>query len=217
MLRKASDAYYYALLASTRDHQQQQQQQQQVHDTTAFKASILENIAHEANRTSATGGGAPKRETNAVQQLFATERNQRESKSQFIQNTLIGFDIQIMSLCAAALGYYFAYLHQFSSEHCFLISVVVYILMLLVDCGLLLIKISKEDEKTRKEGRKKERVKLKLEREAKLLNTEINAILSNNTPNEPHHNTNENNSNNEANTTEDVSNNEVSLLEKKNQ
>lgn len=98
------------------------------------------------------------RRLKSLRQL-ATEK---ASLAQFISESFIGLDIQLMALSGAAIGYYMGMLRGASKETCWTYAAAGLVVMMLVDAGLLIIRMGREDGITRKEKRRIEKQRAKL-------------------------------------------------------
>ncbi|KAG5509831.1 hypothetical protein JKF63_07476 [Porcisia hertigi] len=88
-----------------------------------------------------------------------------KSYALFLRDASIGFDIQVMALTGAGVGYYLAYLRGLSPEWCTLYAVVGLVAMMLVDAVLLMIRVGRQDEAMRKARRRIRWQREKLEKE----------------------------------------------------
>ncbi|CBZ24622.1 conserved hypothetical protein [Leishmania mexicana MHOM/GT/2001/U1103] len=76
----------------------------------------------------------------------ASPETAAKSHALFLRDASIGFDIQVMALTGAGVGYYLGYLRGLSPEWCTLYAVVGLVTMMLVDAGLLIIRIGRQDQ-----------------------------------------------------------------------
>lgn len=80
-----------------------------------------------------------------------------ETMASFMKEISIGLDMRLMSFAGAIFGYYVCWARGQAKEHCIVGAAVGAIVMLFVDGILLILRVSKEDEKTRaaKKGQQK--------------------------------------------------------------
>ncbi|KPI87518.1 hypothetical protein ABL78_3396 [Leptomonas seymouri] len=96
---------------------------------------------------------------------------ERSAKSYavFLRDASIGFDIQIMALTGAGVGYYLGYLRGLSTEWCTLYAVVGLVALMLVDAVLLIIRMGRQDEALLRARKRIRRQREKLEGEGERL------------------------------------------------
>ncbi|KAG5483593.1 hypothetical protein CUR178_08260 [Leishmania enriettii] len=198
---KASSKYYYALLA-TRAHGQASGYSR----SAPSGASAASAAAHqEALRSSLSAVDigeygvldpsrmrVPPSLPGAAESLFrgvggglsaavsASPETVAKSYALFLRDASIGFDIQVMALTGAGVGYYLGYLRGLSSEWCTLYAVIGLVTMMLVDTVLLMIRVGRQDEavlRARKRIRR-EREKLAKEGEKLVQSMQAAAYLS---------------------------------------
>lgn len=92
-----------------------------------------------------------------------------KSYSLFLRDASIGFDIQIMALTGAGVGYYMGYLRGLSTEWCTLYAVVGLVTMMLVDAVLIMIRMGRQDEAVLRARKRIRRQREKLEKEGEKL------------------------------------------------
>ncbi|KPA75798.1 hypothetical protein ABB37_08322 [Leptomonas pyrrhocoris] len=94
-------------------------------------------------------------------------KTERAAKSYalFLRDASIGFDIQIMAVTGAGVGYYLGYLRGLNAESCTLYAVVGLVAMMLVDAVLIMIRIGRQDEAARRSRARIRRQREKLEKE----------------------------------------------------
>lgn len=96
------------------------------------------------------------------------ERSAR-SYALFLRDASIGFDIQIMALTGAGVGYYMGHLRGLTTEWCTLYAVVGLVTMMLVDAVLIMIRMRRQDEAMLRARKRIRRQREKLEREGEKL------------------------------------------------
>ncbi|CAJ1018792.1 hypothetical protein, conserved [Leishmania lindenbergi] len=101
-----------------------------------------------------------------------------KSYALFLRDVSIGFDIQVMTLTGAGVGYYLGYLRGLSSEWCTLYAVVGLVTMMLVDAVLLIIRVGRQDEAVLKARQRIRRQREKLEKDSEKLVQSMQAALS---------------------------------------
>jgi hypothetical protein len=96
---------------------------------------------------------------------------ERSAKSYalFLRDASIGFDIQIMALTGAGVGYYMGYLRGVATEWCTLYAVVGLATMMLVDAVLIMIRMGRQDEAVLRARKRIRRHRERLEREGEKL------------------------------------------------
>ncbi|KAG5505570.1 hypothetical protein JIQ42_08336 [Leishmania sp. Namibia] len=187
---KASSKYYYALLA-TRAHGQASGYSR----SAPSGASAASAAAHqEALRSSLSALDigeygvldpsrmrAPPSLPGAAESLFrgvggglsaavsASPETVAKSYALFLRDASIGFDIQVMALTGAGVGYYLGYLRGLSSEWCTLYAVIGLVTMMLVDAVLLMIRVGRQDEAVLRARKRIRREREKLEKEGEKL------------------------------------------------
>ncbi|CAJ1986998.1 hypothetical protein conserved [Leishmania donovani] len=126
-----------------------------------------------ANRSLSGGvGGGSSRAASASSETAA------KSYALFLRDASIGFDIQVMALTGAGVGYYLGYLRGLSSEWCTLYAVVGLVTMMLVDAGLLIIRIGRQDEAVLKARARIRQQREKLNKEGEKLVRSMQAAAS---------------------------------------
>ncbi|GET86769.1 hypothetical protein, conserved [Leishmania tarentolae] len=108
-------------------------------------------------------GNGPSRVASASPETVA------KSYALFLRDASIGFDIQVMALTGAGVGYYLGFLRGLSSEWCTLYAVVGLVTMMLVDAGLLLIRVRRQDEAVLRARTRVRQKREKLNREGEQL------------------------------------------------
>lgn len=110
------------------------------------------------------GGGLRGSNSNGA----SAERNAK-SYALFLRDASIGFDIQIMALTGAGVGYYIGYLRSLSTEWCTLYAVIGLATMMLVDAVLIMIRMGRQDAAALRSRKRIRRQREKLEREGERL------------------------------------------------
>lgn len=110
---------------------------------------------HIVHGEAAAAGSSP-RWLPAHRQTKSLERvaSERASFARFLSDSFIGLDIQVMALSGAVVGYYAGLLRGAPKETCLTYAMVGLVVMMLVDAVLLLIRLGREDEATRKERKR---------------------------------------------------------------
>ncbi|TPP44251.1 putative integral membrane protein [Leishmania donovani] len=155
---KAASKYYYALL-SARAHGQTSEH---IRGAPSGASSASAAVHQEALRSS----------------LTTVDIGEYGSYALFLRDASIGFDIQVMALTGAGVGYYLGYLRGLSSEWCTLYAVVGLVTMMLVDAGLLIIRIGRQDEAVLKARARIRQQREKLNKEGEKLVRSMQAAAS---------------------------------------
>jgi hypothetical protein len=82
-------------------------------------------------------------------QRGAVERAQPETLKVVMKDVGLGIDMRLMSLAGGIVGYYLCYSRSLPKEQCFIGAAVGVVAMLFVDALLLIIRMSREDGKTK--------------------------------------------------------------------
>ncbi|KAG5484471.1 hypothetical protein LSCM1_07840 [Leishmania martiniquensis] len=164
---QASSKYYYALL-STRAHGQASGCNRSVRSGASAAAAAAHQEALRSSLSSVDIGEygvldpSRMREPSSLAgtagslsggvSVGRSASSEAASKSYalFLRDASIGFDIQVMALTGAGVGYYLGYLRGLSSEWCTLYAVVGLVAMMLVDAVLLMIRVGRQDEAVRR-------------------------------------------------------------------
>ncbi|KAG5510210.1 hypothetical protein GH5_08317 [Leishmania sp. Ghana 2012 LV757] len=187
---KASSKYYYALLA-TRAHGQASGYSRSAPSGASAASAAAHKEALRSSLSTVDIGEygvldpsrmrAPPSLPDAAESLFrggggglsaavsTSSETVAKSYALFLRDASIGFDIQVMALTGAGVGYYLGYLRGLSSEWCTLYAVIGLVTMMLVDAVLLMIRVGRQDEAVLRARKRIRREREKLEKEGEKL------------------------------------------------